>query len=461
MDAAILIRDLDPFQRARPVWDRAAEMILLAAATGESAPKSRMRRAKCSWLSVTRIGSKDRSADERHSASRPSGASAARSGGDMGNDPCGDCGHRRGDRLASHQTRMARTHGDAPLTGVSQDRCERADNGRLVLAARGRAVRKPIFCLAAALLPPRSCHTIMASYGTIRANLQGIPMDSTLSPNDGDVVLLAPMDSKVAEEPLSRLTQEVASRASDRRIEPSLDVTLRPIDVKNERLPIGRSSLGRRASRTVARFLIAALIGVAVTLAWQSYGEAAKQMIAGWAQQQLGWSLWLLATSSPLGPEMVAEQPSPPAVQASAPDAPQARPVAQTGPEMVAPTPAAAPSPERPTPGAAPSRELQQLDAVVRDLASLRQNIEKLAAGQEQMARNIARLEAAEQDIRHRMISAPPPQSAAAPARKPASTPPLAQPAPQVSAAPPPPAPAVTPPPATPTTSLRPPMPVR
>jgi hypothetical protein len=82
-------------------------------------------------------------------------------------------------------------------------------------------------------------------------------MDSTLSPNDGDVVLLAPMDSKVAEEPLSRLTQEVASRVSDRRIEPSLDVTLRPIDVKNDGLPIGRSSLGRRASRTVARFLIA------------------------------------------------------------------------------------------------------------------------------------------------------------------------------------------------------------
>ncbi len=30
--AAILIRDLEPFRQARPVWDRAAEMILLAAA---------------------------------------------------------------------------------------------------------------------------------------------------------------------------------------------------------------------------------------------------------------------------------------------------------------------------------------------------------------------------------------------------------------------------------------------
>jgi hypothetical protein len=35
MDAAILIRDLEPFRQARRVWDRAAEMILIAATTGE------------------------------------------------------------------------------------------------------------------------------------------------------------------------------------------------------------------------------------------------------------------------------------------------------------------------------------------------------------------------------------------------------------------------------------------
>jgi hypothetical protein len=36
MDAAILIRDMEPFRQARPVWDRAAAMILLAAETGEA-----------------------------------------------------------------------------------------------------------------------------------------------------------------------------------------------------------------------------------------------------------------------------------------------------------------------------------------------------------------------------------------------------------------------------------------
>jgi len=37
MDAAIPIRDLEPFRHARRVWDRAAEMILLAAKTGKVA----------------------------------------------------------------------------------------------------------------------------------------------------------------------------------------------------------------------------------------------------------------------------------------------------------------------------------------------------------------------------------------------------------------------------------------
>ena len=36
MDAKILIRDLEPFRQARPVRDRAAEMMLLAAGTGSA-----------------------------------------------------------------------------------------------------------------------------------------------------------------------------------------------------------------------------------------------------------------------------------------------------------------------------------------------------------------------------------------------------------------------------------------
>ena len=75
---------------------------------------------------------------------------------------------------------------------------------------------------------------------------------------------------------------------------------LRPVDLD------ARPSLGKRASRTLARFLITFCIGVAATLAWQSYGDAARQMIAN-SYPPLGWL------------------------------APQSAPVAQTAPNMVAP----------------------------------------------------------------------------------------------------------------------------
>ena len=66
--------------------------------------------------------------------------------------------------------------------------------------------------------------------------------------------------------------------------------------------------------------------------------------------------------------------------------------------------------------------------------------------GQEKLARDIAGLQAAEKDIRHKM-SVPPPQAAPIPAPKPMPVMPPEQAAPQASTAPP--------------TQLRPPIPVR
>ena len=50
-----------------------------------------------------------------------------------------------------------------------------------------------------------------------------------------------------------------------------------------------RSSRRRPASRRFRRYLVAICVGVAGTLAWQSYGEATKQIIAKGAPE-LGWS---------------------------------------------------------------------------------------------------------------------------------------------------------------------------
>ena len=100
-----------------------------------------------------------------------------------------------------------------------------------------------------------------------------------------------------------------------------------------DRLGAIENQTKRRGSRGFARFLLAICIGVAGTLAWQSYGEAtkqiiatrapelgrspeAKQTIASWVQE-LGW------TKPPAGPENTAVRPS-------ALEKPQAAPVAQT-----------------------------------------------------------------------------------------------------------------------------------
>src|SRR5215472_12520687 len=100
-----------------------------------------------------------------------------------------------------------------------------------------------------------------------------------------------------------------------------------------DRLGAIENQTKRRGSRGFARFLLAICIGVAGTLAWQSYGEAtkqiigtrapelgwspeAKQMIASWVQE-LGW------TKPPAGPDNTAVRPS-------ALEKPQAAPVAQT-----------------------------------------------------------------------------------------------------------------------------------
>jgi hypothetical protein len=227
--------------------------------------------------------------------------------------------------------------------------------------------------------------------------------------------------------------------------EPLLDATLRPADLNNDPLPTDRPSLGRRTSRSLARFLVTACIGVAATLAWQSYGGAAKQMIANSAPQ-LSWLLSLPAMNPPSGREIAVEQPR---QAASA----QAGAVAPTASETAAATAPTAPSPE-----------VQQLATMAHDLAAVRQSVEQLAAGQEQMARDIAKLQTAGQDIRRRISALPP--AAATTAHKPVPPPqPALQssvaPLPPASPEPAPPSSAAPLPPAPPEPPSRPPMPVR
>jgi hypothetical protein len=180
----------------------------------------------------------------------------------------------------------------------------------------------------------------------------------------------------------------------------------------NDRLLAMESEIKRRGSPGFTRYLLAICIGVAATLAWQSYGETPKQMIAtsapelGWspetkhmiasAVQQLGW------TKSPDGPESTAAQPSVPGTQLAS--------VVQTVP--VPKTPAAA------------SIDPEQVHQIAVDLAALGRTVDQLAASQDQMAHQIETLQTTNQEILTsnqeilEKIPAPPPPPDVAPSRK-------------------------------------------
>jgi len=128
--------------------------------------------------------------------------------------------------------------------------------------------------------------------------------------------------------------------------------------------------------RGLARFFLALFIGVGGTLAWQSYGDEAKEMVRTWAPS-LGWLL----------PASTLEVPAP----------------------------------------AVTSIELkQQLKPVALDLAIVRRSIEQLAFNQDQLSRKqeqviqaIAALQAAQQDIGQKISTPPPPKTVHVPSPKP------------------------------------------
>lgn len=121
-------------------------------------------------------------------------------------------------------------------------------------------------------------------------------------------------------------------------------------------------------------------------MAWQAYGHTARDMMATAYPQQLGWV-------------------APPAEEPRAP----------------APTTVGSAAPTVST-----DQQQQQLDAISLSLATLRANLDQLAtqlaAGQQQTAGDIAKLQASEQDILSK-VAAPPRPAAPAPVRKPAPLP--------------------------------------
>jgi hypothetical protein len=133
-------------------------------------------------------------------------------------------------------------------------------------------------------------------------------------------------------------------------------VNIDPADLKSDTFPGWQPPLHKRIPLALARFPVTFCIGIAVTLAWQSYGDAAREMIVN-SYPQLGWL------------------------------APQAEPVAQSAPKTITLVAPAA--------HAAPSLDQQPLSAISLHLDAVRQSVDRIAAGQEQMTRNVDQLAAA------------------------------------------------------------------
>jgi hypothetical protein len=211
-------------------------------------------------------------------------------------------------------------------------------------------------------------------------------------PRGGDAVSPAPS----AEEILARLAGMEFSAGSP-VTEPSLDETFptKPIDGRS---PHDQPSLGARASRRFTRFLLTMSTGVAATLAWQSYGDAAKQIVSDWVAQS-GWSSWLPLAGLPSALDVASGQ-------AARPTPAQMRIMEASRPEAAL----------GPPPGGVP-----QLEAMAQDFAAIRQNVEQLAAGQEQLAHDMVKLQSAVHEIEQNTF-APAPKPNATSERKPQAT---------------------------------------
>jgi hypothetical protein len=171
-----------------------------------------------------------------------------------------------------------------------------------------------------------------------------------------------------------------------------------------------QSEMEGLTSGGLTRYLAALCIALAVILAWQSYGEATKQIIAtrapelGWSPeskqriaswvQQLGWTKPVESKAAPVqtAPATVAAKQS-----TTAPDPQQVKQI---------------------------ETEIAALrEAVERHLADMRATVERLAAGVDEVNREIGKLEVADEEILQKISPAPPPpRSTAAPARKPTPT---------------------------------------
>jgi hypothetical protein len=240
-------------------------------------------------------------------------------------------------------------------------------------------------------------------------------------------VPLVPQDDKDTKDTLNKLADEAARATVTLRPAANADFTAGPRpsladmpappaadDVAVE--PVQR----RRAG--IGMFVLAVGLGVAATLAWQSYGEAGRQMLAAHVPALAG----VLMISHAPPPANAAAIPPVAAVEPAAPPVPAPAPASSEGAAPATPH-VVAPAPPDLTP---------QIEAMARDLAALRESMTRLVAAQDETAKILAKLRAEEES---KPVPAPTPRPVAVrrppPAPAPASAPAPVRPNPPAGSA--------------------------
>jgi hypothetical protein len=174
-------------------------------------------------------------------------------------------------------------------------------------------------------------------------------------------------------------------------VEPAVEPPpFRPTTLENDESQSQKPSLRKRASRAITRFLTTFCIGVAATLAWQSYGDAAREIIAS-SYPQLGW----------LAPQ--AEPNHPDTIELVAPVA-----VSVDQQQLSLDLDAVRQSVDRIAAGIAVIQEQISRGADRVAIEQVAHNVAQLAAAQEQMTGEITKLQAVEQYVLYK--NAEPPQ---------------------------------------------------
>jgi hypothetical protein len=142
----------------------------------------------------------------------------------------------------------------------------------------------------------------------------------------------------------------------DTRIPSFLKPPVRAPSLEDDYFGDDRPAIGSRILRTLIWIFAPVIIGIGAALVWQSYDSTARDMVVG-QFQSLGWLLSPAKT--------------PPTLVAAAPDT------------------------------------IQQLEPLVYNFEVVRRSVAQLAARQEQMAQDIALLQAIADDIREKVSTAP------------------------------------------------------